>query len=445
MINTIFFWTFTLFGMINFVHMGAYIIGANTYDIAQLRRKKRLQQAAEPFEPLLTVLVPAHNEELGIIRTLDTISKSTYKNIAIVVVDDASTDKTSKLVQSWIKEKYGRIASRFTEKDGKMTREYYRVDTSTPPTCLVTMPVNSGKGAGLNYALRRVVHGGLVMTLDADSMLEPDAIANAVSYFRDPKIVGVAANVKIMEQRSVLGILQKFEHMIGYYSKKFYSVAHAEFIIGGVASTYRYETIRDLDFYDTDTSTEDIGLSMKIVSGGNRNQQLVYAADVVASTEGVQTLKGLLKQRYRWKMGSLQNLIKYNDMLGNVSHEFYPALTLYRIPMAFFSEVMLMTQPLILGYIFYLSILYHTLGFLIGAYLTITAFVLCTLWPDEHHSTLDKIRLSLYAPALYFCFYIMDFIQVAAIVRCLGNYKQLTERSTGHVTWVSPERVGGSA
>ncbi|HYH74519.1 MAG TPA: glycosyltransferase family 2 protein, partial [Candidatus Saccharimonadales bacterium] len=234
-------------------------------------------------------------------------------------------------------------------------------------------------------------------------------------------------------------------HMIGYYSKKFYTMAHAEFIIGGVASTYRYETIRNLNFYDTDTSTEDIGLSMKVVSKGNRNQRIIYAADVVASTEGVQTFKGLLKQRYRWKLGSLQNLIKYRSMVGSFSRDFYPSLTFYRIPMAFFSEVMLMTQPLILGYIFYLSVLYQTFGFLIGAYMTITAFVLCTLWPDEHHSVLDKIRLSLYAPALYFCFYIMDLIQVVAIVRCLGNFKQLTHRSTGHVTWVSPERVGGTA
>jgi len=76
-INTLFFWTFTLFGMINFIHLGLYIVGANTYDIMQWRRKKRLEAEKEQYEPLLTVLVPAHNEELGIIRTLDTISKST--------------------------------------------------------------------------------------------------------------------------------------------------------------------------------------------------------------------------------------------------------------------------------------------------------------------------------------------------------------------------------
>src|SRR5206468_1640829 len=140
----------------------------------------------------------------------------------------------------------------------------------------------------------------LTMTLDADSALDKYAIANAVEYFRDKRVVGVAANVKIMQQHSVLGMLQKFEHMIGYRSKKFYTLTNSEFILGGVASTYRYETLKRVGFYDTDTATEDIGLSLKIVSEGNKKQRIVYAANVVASTEGVQSYKALFRQRYRW-------------------------------------------------------------------------------------------------------------------------------------------------
>jgi biofilm PGA synthesis N-glycosyltransferase PgaC len=440
-----FLWVVTIFGLINFIHIGLFIAGANVYDIRQIRRKNRIakRDPSDVYQPLVTVLVPAHNEELGIIRTIDTINRSTYRNIAIVVIDDASSDKTSQLVRQYLREHASRTTSRVIERGGQMVREFTRTG-SLPPICLLTRPVNGGKAAGLNYALKYAVHDGLVMTLDADSMLDQHAIANAVEYFRDEKIVGVAANVKIMQQRTVLGMLQKFEHMIGYRSKKFYTLTNSEFIIGGVASTYRYDTLKKVGFYDTDTATEDIGLSMKIVAEGNLENRIVYAADVVASTEGVQTYSALLKQRYRWKMGSLQNLLKYRSLFGNTSGRYSRTLTFYRIPMAFLSELMLLAQPLLIGYLLGLSIMHQTIGIWIGGYITVTIYVLWTIWPDEHHTAREKVILSLYAPMMYICFFIMDSVQLNAIARCVLNARKLTDRSENH-TWVSPERAGLAA
>jgi biofilm PGA synthesis N-glycosyltransferase PgaC len=342
--NLFILWLIFIFGLVNFIHISLYIASANIYDIRQLRRKARARkhpEEAADFNPKVTVLIPAHNEQSGIIRCLETVSKSTYKNMSIVVIDDASSDRTSKLVREFIAQHTKKVSVRYTVKDGKTLRQYFRPTSDTPPICLLTRPVNSGKAAGLNYALRYAVDQGLTMTLDADSALDPHAIENAVAYFRDPTVVGVAANVKIMPQRTAIGMLQKFEHMVGYRSKKFYSLAHCEFVIGGVASTYRYEVLKELGFYDTDTATEDIGLSMKIAAHGNRANRLVYGSDVVASTEGVQTFKSLLKQRYRWKLGTLQVLYKYRWMLLNPSRKYTPMLTFYRLPMAFLSEVML--------------------------------------------------------------------------------------------------------
>lgn len=447
--HSILLWIITLIGLINFVHISLYIGAANLYDIFHLRRKSKIRQTApetpKPFNPHVTVLIPAHNEHLGIIRCLDTVSKSTYQNMSIVVIDDASKDNTSALVREFIAKHSRKAASRLVIKDGKTVREYYRPLTGMPSICLLTRPMNNGKAAGLNYALTHAVHGGLTMTLDADSVLDPHAIENAVAYFRDEKVVGVAANVKIMQQNSVLGLLQKFEHMIGYRSKKFYSLANCEFVVGGVASTYRYETLKELGFYDTDSATEDIALSMKITSRGNRDNRLVYASDVVASTEGVQTFGALLKQRYRWKLGTLQVLFKYRHMLANADKKYSRSLTMYRMPMAFLSEVLLLLQPFILGYILFLSITNHNLGALLGGYLTITAYVLWSLWPDEHHTTKEKILLSVYSPGMYFTFFIMDFIQIMAIFRCLINFKKFTRLSDRHVTWTSPERAGSTA
>ncbi len=189
---------------------------------------------------------------------------------------------------------------------------------------IVRMRKNVGKGAALNAALRRHARGQFVMTLDADSIIAPDAITNALSYFDDPYVAGVAANVQILEETTALGILQRFEHMIGYRSKKLYSLLNCEFVVGGVASTYRMRVLRKVGFYDTDTLTEDIGLSAKITSLGNRRFRMIYGADVVAKTEGVLTFRALAKQRYRWKYGSIQNLIKYRGMMLNPSRRYTP-------------------------------------------------------------------------------------------------------------------------
>jgi cellulose synthase/poly-beta-1,6-N-acetylglucosamine synthase-like glycosyltransferase len=172
---------------------------------------------------------------------------------------------------------------------------------------------NGGKSSALNMALRQGVAGEYVMTLDADSLLDRNAVRNAVAYFANKNVAGVAANVRVVESMTILGLLQKIEHMIGYRSKKFYAMTSSELIVGGVASTYRRSVLEQVDFYDTDTQTEDLGLSMKVTSLGNKRYRLVYAPNVLAMTQGVQTFKALLKQRYRWKLGNLQNLIKYSS------------------------------------------------------------------------------------------------------------------------------------
>ncbi|HSX32456.1 MAG TPA: glycosyltransferase family 2 protein [Candidatus Saccharimonadales bacterium] len=443
MLQDIFIWMFTLVGLMNFFHLGLYIAGANIYDTLRItkERKAKKQPKGKAFRPHVTVLIPAHNEQMGVIRTIESVRASTYKNLSIVVIDDASTDDTADLVRRYIMENSVKTRARIVRKNGTLTREFRRIDPGMQPLRLLALEKNGGKAAGLNYALHRAVKGGLTMTLDADSMLQPEAIANSVRYFKDPGVVGVGANVQIQEQHTILGLLQKFEHMIGYRSKKFYTVTNSEFIIGGVGSMYRYDVLKRVGFYDTDTVTEDIGLSMKIVALGNRAQRIIYGADVVASTEGVQTYKALFKQRYRWKLGNLQNLLKYRALFGSRDHKYSRMLTFYRIPMAFIGEVILMMQPFFLAYVVYLSVIYQTFGLLAGSYLTITVFVLWNLWPDENHGFWHKVRLSLYAPAMYFCFFIMDAVQISAIFRCLINARQLTDKRDRSGTWVSPERA----
>jgi cellulose synthase/poly-beta-1,6-N-acetylglucosamine synthase-like glycosyltransferase len=394
------------------------------YDIGQYRRLHQHHrrpsgaQPAQRWQPLVTVAISAHNEELVIERCLESILASKYKNVQIVVIDDASADATLAIARRW-------------------RRKHKQIQMS-----VAHMSKNVGKGRALNYGLEHLAKGELCMTLDADSLLDPTAIGRAVAYFTDPSIVGVAANVRIIEEHTVLSALQQFEHMIGYRSKKFYSITGCEFVIGGVASTYRMSVLKQVDFYSTDTVTEDIGLSTKIASLGNRAYRIVYGADIAAMTEGVGSFKALFRQRYRWKYGSLQNLVKYRWLIANTSKKYTRSLTMYRLPMAILSEIVLLLAPFVWAYVIYASWVAHDPRLVVGVYFTITLYSLLTLWFDEHTTIFNRLRLSIYAPIMYFIFYVMDLVQLVAVVRCIYKLRHLIQQKDVGGTWVSPQRAG---
>jgi cellulose synthase/poly-beta-1,6-N-acetylglucosamine synthase-like glycosyltransferase len=420
MLQTALFYLFIAVGTINLIHFAFYLIGANWYDVQtfQARSKGRLIKRIRSRNPLVSVLIPAYNEALVIERCLESIRKNSYQKLEVIVNNDASEDDTAAIVRAY-KKKYPKFNLR-----------------------LVSRRRNGGKAAGLNYIARNYAKGELIMSLDADSLLHQEAIKRAVHYFDDSKVAGVAANVRIIEEPTVLGVLQRFEHMIGYRSKKFYAVTNCELIVGGVASTYRRELIKQVGYYDNDTATEDIGLSMKIAALGNKQHRLIYASDVVAMTEGVSDIRGLLNQRYRWKLGNLQNIVKHRDLLFNSDPKYTRSLTWYRVPMAFVGEIMVLLEPIVFAFVLYLSIRFITPAMFMAAYTTITAYLLLSLWPDEHLDWKGKIKASAYIPFLYLIFYIMNFVQLLSAIKCIANHKKIVNLSAKEGAWISPRRIG---
>lgn len=447
MFKEIIFYLFMFISIIHITHIGLYIVGGNYYDIWQFIRRGKSARRRVASGPLVSVVIPAHNEEAGITKTIASVFASSYKNIEIIVVDDGSTDATAHVAREYMKSlsEPGRVSSYLGRggREAQLERRFMRSDARGGIRMCVVTQGNAGKAVAVNNGIRNHANGSLIMTLDADSLVYRNAIANAVNYFEDPRVVGVAANVQVIDQNTVLSVLQKIEHMIGYRSKKFYTVANCEFVAGGVASTYRAQTIKDVGYYDNDTVTEDIGMSLKIVAQkGTKDARIVYASNVVACTQGVQTYRALFRQRYRWKLGMLQNLLKNRQLMisGPQKHGFM--MTKYRIPMAFLSEAIMLVEPLLLMYIAYLSVLYSSFGALVGAYVVVTLYILWNLLPDEHLRVHEKLRYGMLSPFMYFIFYVMNAVQVAAVVRCLKNYRIVAGRVQSGGRWKSPERAG---
>jgi hypothetical protein len=115
---------------------------------------------------------------------------------------------------------------------------------------------------------------------------------------------------------------------------------------------------------------------------------------------------------------------------------------MYRMPMALLSEFGLLVAPLAWSYVLYMTFVQYNPALIIGAYATITLYMLLTIWFDENLHLSGRVRLSGYALVSYFIFFIMDVVQLLGIVRCLRHGRALVTQKDIGSSWVSPKRVG---
>lgn len=135
----------------------------------------------------------------------------------------------------------------------------------------------------------------MITVLDADSELRPNFLANMVKHFQSTNVVAVAANVRIKRALNLIELVQYIKYLVGYQLKSSEQVLNLEYIIGGIGSTFRRTIMEAVNLYDTDTVTEDIDLTMKLLRKfGNTSYKFCYAFDCVVSHQRFIILDNLL-------------------------------------------------------------------------------------------------------------------------------------------------------
>lgn len=396
--------------LINLMRMALFLIGSDMYYLrAHLR--KRQQSKPGPLSSI-SVIIPAYNEEQTIVNCIRSVIHSRYskKLLQVIVVDDGSTDRTVALAATF------------------------------KSVTVISRP-HGGKAEALNYALRNVARGELVMCLDADSTLSPDAIKNVVSYFDDPRMAAVASNVTIRHDGSLLALIQKFEYIVSYQMKRAQTFFNVEYIIGGIGSTFRRSMVEQVGHYDTNTLTEDIDLTMKLLQLGNKRIRVIYGADVITETEPVPSIRGLIRQRYRWKYGRFQTFFKNLNLFFNTDKKHSKLLTWGYLPYAIFGEMAFFLEPLTVTYILYIIVRYSDPWTLLGAILIITAYFAIIILGDETISWQKKVPLLLLTPMMYFLFYALSFVEYIALIKSLVHLHKIPESiGQNNQSWVHVER-----
>jgi len=233
--------------------------------------------------PRISIIVPAYNEGMVIESSIRSLLNLQYPDVEIIVVDDGSKDDT-----------YER-ALRYEGRMGTATVRVLRQE-------------NSGKGMALNHGIRHS-HGDIVMTVDADSRLEPYSLLYGVSHFKNPRVGAVAGNVKIANRVNLLTKLQSLEYIEGLNmvrrSQGYFSAVN---IIPGPLGLFRRSVLEEVGGYDHDTFAEDCDITIKILV---RRWKIEYEPLAITWTEAPETVTSFFQQRYRWTRGILQSLRKH--------------------------------------------------------------------------------------------------------------------------------------
>ena len=393
-----------IFGVINLVRMTVLLIGADLYNVHFHFKRRKLKNNSYPT---ISIVIPAFNEEKTILRCIDSIFTLDYPaaKIEVIVVDDGSTDTTGEKVINY--------------------KKSHRLNNLS----LVSQG-HIGKAEALNLGMKNYTKGQLVMCLDADSYLTEQSLKNVARHFYDKNVVALATNVKIAKSRGVLNLVQTFEYIVCHQMKRAQTFFNIEYIIGGIGSTFRKELLEKLDYYDANTVTEDIDLTMKILKGGNKRNRIVYASDVITYTQGALTLADLIKQRSRWKWGRYQTFYKNRSMFFTREKTFTKGLTWIYLPFAVWCDATFLLEPLVISYIIAISIVYKDPFTLISAIGVLTFYLTMNIVAETTMSFKEKIKLVLLAPFMYFLFYLLSFVEYIALIRSLLNLPNLSHSLT---------------
>ena len=247
--------------------------------LSTLRRRRRPVPVMPP--PRVGVVVPAHNEEKVILKTVQALLASDYPNMTIMVVDDGSTDGTLALCRSAF--------------------------ANNPHVQVITQQ-NAGKSVALNRAIA-MLDTETIVAIDADTLLAPDAIGKLVAHLSDPEVGAVSGNAKVGNRNTLLTKWQALEYITSQnLDRKAFEFVNGISVVPGAIGAWRRQAVLDVGGYTTDTLAEDADLTIRLLRAGYR---VTYEQDAIAYTEAPQSTRQFVKQRFRWMFGMMQAAVKH--------------------------------------------------------------------------------------------------------------------------------------
>ncbi len=268
---------------------------------AALQKRKEMAAATQyPLSsmqhqdyPLVSIIVPAYNEQVNAVKSLQNLLLCDYPEFEIIFVDDGSQDAT-----------YQNVKAAFANN----------------PLVKVFTKQNGGKASALNYGIGQS-HADYVVCIDADTKLASNAVSMLMRNFFNPptnvegEIGAVAGIVKVGNEVNLLTKWQSIEYISSQnFDRRGFAYPNAITVIPGAIGAFRKDAMIEAGGFTTDTLAEDCDITIRILKAG---YIVVNEPKAIAYTEAPESLKQFMKQRNRWSFGVMQAFWKHKDIMFN--------------------------------------------------------------------------------------------------------------------------------
>ncbi|RWZ70799.1 glycosyltransferase [Lactiplantibacillus plantarum] len=283
-------WNFVLLLLVSYPILGAFawFIGVLCYQLIYRHRHKddiEFQPLTPEEQPFITIMIPAHNEEVMIEHTINYLMNNlNYEKYEVLVTDDGSTDETPAILE--------------------------RLQSVYDNLRVVTIKKNQGKAHAFNVGVG-FARGEFILSNDADSIPEPDALWKYMSYFMGEEhanTAAVTANMNVQNRSTIIAKSQtvEFSSIVGVIKRSQVSALGNMYAYSGANTMYRHDALIDVGLFRQDRATEDISIAWDHQLNG---WTTVFSPDILFYMNVPENLDALYHQRKRWAKGGTEVLL----------------------------------------------------------------------------------------------------------------------------------------
>jgi cellulose synthase/poly-beta-1,6-N-acetylglucosamine synthase-like glycosyltransferase len=264
--------------------------------------------------PSVAVLIAARNERDALPLALDALLGGTDRPEQLVVIDDGSSDDSAAVLAA----RYGLCAA---------TASAPVASATIPGLSLLTRP-GGGKARALNAALPHV-HADVVVTLDADTIVEPGALAAVRRAFAArPALVAACGVLRPVcaggPWRRLFELYQRFEYLRSFLWRVVWAHDHTLVLVSGAFACFRREALVGAGGFDPTSKVEDYELLFRLhrraLESGGAPPEVRVLDEARATTDAPARPGVFLRQRTRWFAGFLETMFRNRDMVGSARH-----------------------------------------------------------------------------------------------------------------------------
>ncbi len=324
------------FGIVNTMYamLLALSLGAILQHIKRIKYSPIRDFHVSPETPPISILIPVHNEEQVVVRSIHAALACDYPSFEVIVINDGSTDGTLKtLIAAFGLRKIDRVYRTFLKT--APLRAFYA--SRMLPNLIVIDKVQGGKSDALNCGIN-ASRCPYFCSVDADSLLEKDAlirvmtpvIESSVPVIACGGVVRVLNGVHLSDETTIgridlsprsLVLFQIVEYLRGFlFGRVGWDALNSLLILSGTFSLFHKQTVLDAGGFKVGNVSEDMELIVRLhrlKRSQKKPYRIRFISDPICWTEVPENLRMLARQRRRWHLGLIQSLADNREMLFN--------------------------------------------------------------------------------------------------------------------------------